>query len=304
MRYDEDTYHNEDDLWDDELDLNSDGYTHGDADGQRFRDASDSTYSTYHTGDGYDRYGDNNDDIDNKNSASPESEEHDYYSDPEPEPETPGRSRLRALFKRKDDEDEEETEVEEDEESEDTEEENDFYDSPAPPKRPKTPKAPKLDPEDPDYWIEEEDSPLSGIMTGGSKKWKWILAGSVAFLVLIIFAWIWFLRPYTDNAVKYGYISNMERRGLLIKTFEGTMIPYKELGDPDPLYFKEVHFSVESDSLAAQMKRMMLGCAPVRVEYELYHSPLPWKGETSMIIMKADTADPRKILPPEYRHSN
>ncbi|MDE6786116.1 MAG: hypothetical protein K2J46_03630, partial [Muribaculaceae bacterium] len=97
------------------------------------------------------------------------------------------------------------------------------------------------------------------------------------------------------------YNIQMERRGSLIKTFEGSMIPYKELGDPNPLYFQEVRFSVASDSLAAVMKRMMLGCVPVRVEYELYHAPLPWKGEEKMIILKADTADPRKILPPEYQ---
>ncbi len=56
-----------------------------------------------------------------------------------------------------------------------------------------------------------------------------------------------------------------------------------------------------SDALAAKMKRMMLGCVPVRVEYEMYNSPLPWKGEETMIVVRADTADPRKILPPEYR---
>lgn len=179
----------------------------------------------------------------------------------------------------------------------------DFYDSDAEPEPEpqKQPKVPKLDPEDPDYWIGDEDSPLSGIMTGTSKKWIWQLGAAIAILILILGAWLWFFRPYADSAVKYGYIKNMERRGSIIKTFEGTIIPYKELGDPNPLYFQEIGFSVESDSLAAVMKRMMLGCVPVRVEYEMYHTPLPWKGEERMIITKADTADPKKILPPEYR---
>ena len=93
----------------------------------------------------------------------------------------------------------------------------------------------------------------------------------------------------------------MESRGSISKTFEGTIIPYKELGDPDPRYFQELDFRVASDSVAALMKRMMLGCVPVRVEYELYHAPLPWKGEQKLVVVKADTADTRKILPPEYR---
>ncbi|MDE6380862.1 MAG: hypothetical protein K2L11_10340 [Muribaculaceae bacterium] len=292
MRYDDDRYLDDEadnDLWDDELDLNSDDSIHAGPEAGRMPHAPEEYYSPYHDEDPIPEKQDNTD-----------SEENDYYS--EPESETPRRSTLRSLFGRKpDDEDQEGDDNEE--ENDDPDEENDYYDSAAAPEPPRRPKAPKLDPEDPDYWIEEEESPLSGIMTGPGKKWKWKLAAVVAFLLLILFGWIWFFRPHTDNAVKYGYITNMERRGALIKTFEGSMIPYKELGDPDPLYFKEVRFSVKGDSLAALMKRMMLGCVPVRVEYEVYHTPLPWKGEERMIVIKADTADPRKILPPEYRHN-
>ena len=123
----------------------------------------------------------------------------------------------------------------------------------------------------------------------------------IVLLVLTLGVWIWFFRPYVDNAVKYGYIKNIERRGSIVKTFEGALIPYKEIGDPNPLHFEELMFSVESDSLAAVMKKMMLNCIPVRVEYELYHTPLLWKGESRMIIIRADSADANKILPPEYR---
>ena len=216
----------------------------------------------------------------------------DYYSDPEPEPATeanaPARSHRGGLFGRNDEEEEEG---------------NDFYDSDAEPEPEpvRKPKAPRLDPEDPDYWISDEEPGIGEIITNTGKKWKWWLASACALLTAILFSWIWFLRPYADNAVKYGYIKNMERRGSIIKTFEGSMIPYKELGDPDPFYFQEMPFSVESDSVAALMKRMMLRCVPVRIEYEVYHSPLPWKGEQKVVVLKADSADPRKILPPEYR---
>lgn len=210
-------------------------------------------------------------------------EPEDYYSEPEPKQEP--KSRRGRLFGRNNDEDG-----------------NDFYDSDAEPEPVvvKKPKVPKLDPEDPDYWMEEE-SPLSSILPTPKKRWKWWLAGCGILLVLIIGVWIWFFRPYADNAVKYGYIRDMERRGWIMKTFEGTMIPYKELGDPNPLQFEILPFSVESDSLAAVMKRLMLNCVPVRVEYEMYHTPLPWKGEAHMIIIKADSADTNKILPPDYR---
>ena len=290
MRYDDDRYlDNEDDndLWDDELEITSDDRpgTYDRTQGTGY--TSGASYGPYDSVDPEPT--DVSDPIDNGTYRTTagireEEEENDYYSEPEPKEEK--RSRRERFFGRKDD----------DEEDED----NDYFDSDDEPAAVKKPKAPKLDPADPDYWIEEE-SPLSSIIPKPGKKWKWWLGAIIALLAILIFSWIWFFRPYTDNAVKYGYIRNMERRGSLVKTFEGTMIPYKELGDPDPLYFKEVRFSVASDSLAAVMKRMMLGCVPVRVEYEMYHAPLPWKGEEKMIIIKADTADTRKILPPEYR---
>ncbi|MDE7347648.1 MAG: hypothetical protein K2N48_13030 [Muribaculaceae bacterium] len=280
MRYDDERYFDEEedkDFWDDELELTS-----GDTD----TDPGDLSNPTYEPSGIYHPYEADGEDQPQDNGYNKEPE--DYYSDPEPE-EAP-KPRRERIFGKKDPEEQEE-------------EENDYFDSdpdtePSPPKKTKLP---KLDPEDPDYWVSDEESPLEGIIHGTSQKWKWQLGAALAILVLITGAWIWFFRPYADNAVKYGYIKDMERRGSIIKTFEGSMIPYKELGDPDPLYFKELRFSVQSDSLAAVMKRMMLGCVPVRVEYEMYHAPLPWKGEEKMIVIKADTADPRKILPPEYR---
>ncbi|MDE6341731.1 MAG: hypothetical protein K2K93_05395 [Muribaculaceae bacterium] len=218
-------------------------------------------------------------------TGAPAEEEDDYYSDPAPRgDEGKKRSGLFGLGRHGDDEDGD----------------NDFYTSDAePPKPPKQPK-PTLDPEDPDYWIEEE-SDIASIINTGRTAWKWWLSAAAVVLLLIAGCWVWFMRPYVDDAVKYGYIKTMERRGSLVKTFEGVLIPYRELGDPTPMYFEEIPFSVESDSLAACMKRMMLGCVPVRVEYKCYRKPLPWKGDARMIVVKADTADVTKILPPEYQ---
>lgn len=298
MRYDDDNYldqEDDNDLWDDELELSSEeapsGRDYVSNQGFGTHDSFDQYPSDYSEDDHDDGYYDETDQVESslypldrekdKSSASD-----DYYSDnyPESKPET--KQKREPFFSKKTKEDEDE--------------DNDFFDSddePAPVKRPRTL---RLDPEDPDYWIEEE-SPLEGLISKTRNKWKWWLVSALTLLGMLLFSWIWFLCPYADNAVKYGYIINMERRGALIKTFEGTMVPYKELGDPNPLFFEKVSFSVESDSLAAVMKRMMLRCVPARVEYKMYRAPLPWKGEEKMIIIRADSADPRNILPPEYR---
>lgn len=174
---------------------------------------------------------------------------------------------------------------------------DDDYDEPVPPKKVRQP---KLDPEDPDYWLDER-SEYPHIIPKPSKVWKWWIAGVVLLLAAICGVWMWFFRPYVDDAVKYGYIKSMERRGTVVKTFEGVLIPYRELGDATPTYFEEIPFSVDGDSLAAHMKGMMLRCVPVRLEYEVYHQPLFWKGASPMIVTAADSADVSRILPPEYR---
>lgn len=280
MRFDEDE---DNELWDDDLGLMSDSDDSVYQNNHNESEESEDYYSeqSHEEQDDYSLSKIRHDDysIDTEH----EGDEKDYYS--EPVDRSPHKSRRERFFGKTDEE-----------------EEGDFYDSDveAEPEPIRKPKVPKLDPEDPDYWIEEE-SAISSILPKTRKKWKWWLAAIIMLLVAITGIWIWFFRPYVDDAVKYGYIKNMERRGALIKTFEGSMIPYKEIGDPNPLQFEEVSFSVQSDSLAALMKRMMLDCMPVRLEYEVYHSSLPWKGESKMIIIKADQADPNKILPPEFR---
>lgn len=224
--------------------------------------------------------------LDDKQPESEDSGTPDYYSDPQPNVDTPRKSVKERLFGSDDDEDDEG---------------HDYYDSDAPePIEVPKPRTPRLDPEDPDYWMEEE-STIDRIIPRASNKWKWWVGAVVSLLISICLAWVLFFRPYVDGATKYGYIKSMERRGSLMKTFEGVLIPYKELGDPNPLQFEEIRFSVESDSLATLMKRMMLDCIPVRVEYESYRIPQFWKGEATLIIVNADTANPKKILPPEYR---
>lgn len=294
MRYDDEKYldnEEDNDLWDDELEIfTDDSSSRNDyLSGENF--TPHDSYSQYETeyqdDDNFIPDEDQNEEdisVSTDRELKKERDPDDYYSDPEIETHQTEKPKKERFFKKKVDDDD-----------------NDYFDSDDEPAPIKEPKAPKLNPEDPDYWIEDEESPFESIIHKPRRLWKWWLAGALTLLALVLFCWIWFLRPYTDNAVKYCYIINMERRGSIFKTFEGTMIPYKELGDPNPLSFDKVNFSVEGDSLAAVMKRMMLRSVPARIEYKMYHAPLPWIGDEKMIIIKADSTDPRKILPPEYR---
>ena len=299
MIYDRDKKHiDDDDLWDDELDLDP---VPGEDAGMPDRDAEPEQPDPAEASDYYD---DDDDAADDGAVAGDDPDAEPDSPDAEPEHDAtaapaaaaggsvaggtaaarePRRSRIFGMDR--------------DDDGHDYFDPDSDIDEPEPERRPK---APKLDPEDPDYWI-DDDSGIGHILPKPKSVWKWWLAGGAACVALIAACWMWFLRPHTDGAVRYGYLKHMERRGTVIKTFEGVLIPYRELGDTTPTYFEEVRFSVEGDSLAAAMKGMMLGCVPVRLEYETYHTALPWKGCERMVVVKADTADTSRILPPEYR---
>lgn len=268
-----------DELWDDDLGITGDTDIHDmEVEDTKYADRAEEEPAA-------------EDSLENNDFETSDAETDEYfYSDKEEGTESVEKSTIKkrkGFFKfRKDDE----------------EDGNDYYDNetePEPEPEPK-PKTVKLDPEDPDYWIEDEPD-YAHIIPKPRKAWKWWVAAIFVMLIAIVALWAWFFRPYVDNAVRYGYIKSMVREGTFVKTFEGVLIPYKEVGDTAQLQLQEVRFSVAGDSLAAHMKGMMLDCVPVKLEYEIYHTPILWKGNENLIITKADTADETKILPPEFR---
>lgn len=258
----------EDELWDDEITLGDSDDDIGDDESESFSDekgSADSEDDRYIESEGEDESGE---------SAPSE----DVASTPKP------RRRMFGLGKHSD-----------------SDEDNDYFDSETDtdPEPKKEKKSTVLDPENPDYWIEDEPQ-IPSIIPKGRKKWKWWLAAALVPLVLVLACWVWMFVPYVDGAVRYGYLLHMERRGNVVKTFEGEMVPYREIDEVGPVHFEKLRFSVADDTTAAKMKAMMLRCVPVRIEYKVYHTSLPWRGEEKTVVVKADSADVARILPPEF----
>ena len=183
-------------------------------------------------------------------------------------------------------------------ESNDDKEKNDFFESDQTEETPKPPKKPTYKPEDPDYW--EEDSEWDHLPSRSRWPiWLWTI-GALVVIGLGIAAWLRYFSPYIEDATQYGYIEHIEKRGTLFKTYEGVMIPYKELMDTTRLYTRDFVFSVDNDQTAAVLKRALLSAKPVRVGYKRYHATVPWRGAAKIIVTDADTVDPKKILPPEF----
>ena len=112
--------------------------------------------------------------------------------------------------------------------------------------------------------------------------------------------WLRYLSPYVEDATQYGYVEHLEKRGTIFKTYEGVLLPYKELRDTTRIYSRDFIFTAADKDVAMKLKRAQLDGRPVRVEYEQYHATLPWRGSSKTVITAVDSVDINTILPPEF----
>ncbi len=177
---------------------------------------------------------------------------------------------------------------------------DDFFDGPDIQEMPEAPGMPDLKPEDPDYW-EQDESEFAHLLPqeNGWKLWAWV-AVAVIVTGIVVAAYLRYFSPFVSEAIQYGYVENIEKRGDIFKTYEGVILPYKELMDTTRVYRGDFVFSVKDPKVATMLLRMQYANLPVRVEYKRYHASLPWRGDSRIIVVAADTADPARILPPEF----
>ena len=182
---------------------------------------------------------------------------------------------------------------------EDDNEKNDNFDTLSHEEEVKEPKKPSYKPDDPAYWEEEE--PEFEHLKPSSKMPVILWTALIIVIVgLGIACWLRYFSPYVDYATQYGYVENIEKRGNIFKTYEGVLIPYKELMDTSRIYSRDFVFSVKNDTIAAKIKQAQYDAKPVRVEYKKYHARVPWRGASTILVTDADTVNPEKILPPEF----
>lgn len=160
-------------------------------------------------------------------------------------------------------------------------------------------KKPHYKPEDPEYWEEDESEWDHLKRRSRVPFWLWIL-GALVVVGLVIGCWIRFFSPYVEDATQYGYVENIEKRGMIFKTYEGTLIPYKELMDTTRLYNRDFVFSVADQKTAANLKQALYDNKPIRISYKKYYATVPWRGASKIVVTSADTVDRATILPPEF----
>lgn len=105
-----------------------------------------------------------------------------------------------------------------------------------------------------------------------------IWCGVAVAAVLAAVAWLRYFNPYVEDAKTTGYITSVERRGIIFKTFEGQMITNESLTDTTRVYSRDFAFSIPDDSLARAIQAWQGTGRPVTLTYKRYYGSLPWRG--------------------------
>lgn len=152
--------------------------------------------------------------------------------------------------------------------------------------------------DDPRFW-EEEDETGQWDHLRPLLRWRiWFFAALAVVLFLgSSFVYIRYFRPYAVGGVQYGYIENIEEQGYLFKTYEGTLLPYRNLMDTTRAYTHDFVFTAATDKVAAELLRASKQHQPVRVEYVRYAATVPWRGDSRIIVTAVTDTDPRQLAP-------
>lgn len=181
-------------------------------------------------------------------------------------------------------------------------EKEDFFDKAPEPEAPKKKKEkkPVIYPDDPRYY-EQEESYWEHLKPRRKKR---MLITAVSLFVLILMLWgafIYLFKPCVSDAEQYGYVENIEHRGKLFNTFEGVLLPYKQIKDTTRVYEGDFVFSIANDHVAAKLRLLQHSGRPVGVIYKKYNIPYPWRGESKIIVDSVFDVDPSTLLPPDKR---
>lgn len=104
-----------------------------------------------------------------------------------------------------------------------------------------------------------------------------LIAGGIAF-------YIRYFIPHTSESKTRGYVTVVEKRGIIFKTFEGEMVSETRLSDTTRVYSRDFQFSIPDDSLGRLLQGFQSTGRPVEITTKKYYGTLPWRGATNTIL--------------------
>lgn len=115
------------------------------------------------------------------------------------------------------------------------------------------------------------------------RGWVWFFL--VLFVILAVTVGIRYFVPYITESQVTGYVTLVEKRGIIFRTFEGEMVSEQQLADSGRLYSRDVYFSIPNDSIARRLQQYQGSGQPVTITCKRYYGTLPWRGASNNILV-------------------
>lgn len=107
----------------------------------------------------------------------------------------------------------------------------------------------------------------------------------IVLLAAVLLFYFRYLNPYVSEARISGFVTSVEKRGTIFKTFEGDMISVTALTDTVRHFTGDFVFSIPDEDLARKIMSLEGTGKKVTIVYKKYHGSLPWRGATPNIAV-------------------
>lgn len=119
----------------------------------------------------------------------------------------------------------------------------------------------------------------------------WIIFFLILFLLLAGTVTVRYFVPYITESQVTGYVTLVEKRGIIFRTFEAEMVSEGQLADTGRVYSRDVYFSIPDDSLARRLQQYQGSGQPVKVTCKKYYGTLPWRGASNTVMVSFTPVD-------------
>ena len=113
--------------------------------------------------------------------------------------------------------------------------------------------------------------------------WLWFFL--IIAVLLGVTVYVRYFVPYVTESRTSGYVTLVEKRGIVFPTFEGEMASESLLNDTSRVYTRDVYFSIPNDSLALQLQKFQGSGRPVTITCKRYYGTLPWRGASNTVLV-------------------
>ncbi len=116
-----------------------------------------------------------------------------------------------------------------------------------------------------------------------------IWTGVIGVAILAAAFYLRYCSAYAVDAIMRVYIVNVEKRGLVFKTYEAQVVAIDALADTTKVYSHPEQFTIADESLAHRLQEFQGQRIPVTLHYEKFYATLPWRGASKWVVTSIST---------------